>query len=327
MRGKDATCPGCGHRSRAPVVGRRGGYRLLRCGSCDLVFAGPMSVPDGFYRHYEEDTNIWRWEFGAFLDRRLCAGGRLLDVACGDGTFLLRAREAGYEVTGLDASEHRIPRAQARGLPRIVCGTAERFAGTWAGRFDVVTCFHTLEHAADPSAFLAVLCRFARPGGLIVLGVPNAQRFVARLRHEAWDYPPHHLTRWTPRSMQVFLQRQGLVVREVANETLRIENLGVARNVLHACATNAFHVGFTHRQQMKSLGKGEVEIRGGAAVGVRVAGWISPLRVAVNRVLEAVLARPVLALARGREVQGLGLLALAEKPGRRPPSRWPPEAA
>jgi len=102
-------------------------------------------------------------------------GKSVLDVACGAGGWLQHFRERGARaVAGIDLSERAIQACRER-LPdgEFHCGPAETlpFASEF---FDVVTCMGSLEHFLDKPAALIEMRRVLRPGGCIVLLVPNA---------------------------------------------------------------------------------------------------------------------------------------------------------
>lgn len=275
-----------------------------------------MSIPPGFYDHFEVPSG-WKWEFEAFVQRKPLVGGRLLDVGCGDGYFLKMAQEAGYDVHGIDSSEQGIRAAQQRGLTRVHRGFPSDFFRKYGGAFDVVTCFHTLEHVEDPSGFLGQLCRFLRPGGLLVLGVPNARRFTVRLRREIQDFPPTHLTRWTAEAMDAFLKRHGLKVHEVAPEIITLSSVERTGYALWIALNTLTQTGLIYRARIKTSISPESAAAPSSPSGVqRVARLVSPFRSAANQVLRRVLGRALLTVARDRELQGPGLLAVAEKPAR-----------
>jgi SAM-dependent methyltransferase len=132
--------------------------------------------------------------------------GRALDVGCGKGLLLAQLRDAGWKVEGTELSEVSSRFARSLGV-NVFQGPVQE-APVPAESFDVVTLFHVLEHLTDPKGALAHICRLLRPGGSLVVEVPNIGSWYARLFGDLWfhyDVPRHlyHFNRVTLRRMLV----------------------------------------------------------------------------------------------------------------------------
>jgi SAM-dependent methyltransferase len=137
---------------------------------------------------------------------------KLLDVGCGTGNFLAAARDAGYDVSGieLDRDAARFAREQV-GLSRIFPLPIVEFVERLGGElFDVVTFFEVLEHQAAPAEFVENVKRCVRSRGYIALSVPNRGRWLTA--PDVLDYPPNHFLRWDMRALQSFLKAHGFEV-------------------------------------------------------------------------------------------------------------------
>ena len=102
--------------------------------------------------------------------------GRTLDIGCGTGSAfpMLRARE--FEVVGFDLSSRMITLAKQRyaddrGI-QLSRADAE-FLPFAAASFDAVTCLGVFEHLPDYTPAMREIARVLRPGGLLVLSIPN----------------------------------------------------------------------------------------------------------------------------------------------------------
>lgn len=136
-------------------------------------------------------------------------GGRLLDVGCGNGGFLMLVRQAGWQVEGLDFDVGAVDAARSRGLD-VHHGGVETLVDRGA-RFDVITLCHVIEHLHDPMATLRRLHTLLKPGGMLWLDTPNFDSFGA-VRYEAnWRglETPRHLLLFTPRGIKHALADAG----------------------------------------------------------------------------------------------------------------------
>ena len=105
----------------------------------------------------------------------LPAGSRILDVPCGQGRHAHLLAEAGFNVDGLDYSEHLIKLAKKRGTGpdlRYTRGDMRKLPAKWSERFDaVVNLFTSFGFFTDPADDAQVILEFARvlkPGGILI---------------------------------------------------------------------------------------------------------------------------------------------------------------
>jgi len=98
-------------------------------------------------------------------------GARLLDVGCGLGMYVSRLRAFSDDVHGVDVDAERVAEA-SRTLPNIRQAPAEALPYD-ADTFDMVLLHEVLEHVDDDAAAVGEAWRVTRPGGRIVVFVPN----------------------------------------------------------------------------------------------------------------------------------------------------------
>ena len=112
-----------------------------------------------------------------------CGDGRLLDVSCGEGAFLVFARRAGFRAVGIDFSL-----AALRKLPATHDGAPVALANAQQlpfadNSFDSVTNIGSLEHYFDPAAGVREMARVLRPGGVALVLLPNAFGLFGNIMH------------------------------------------------------------------------------------------------------------------------------------------------
>jgi SAM-dependent methyltransferase len=131
----------------------------------------------------------------------------LLDVGCGDGSFLSAC--AAPKSMGMDLSEGAVRHVAARGFPAVRGGLDA--APLREGTFSLITMFHVLEHVYSVDDTLGTVHRLLHEGGDLVLQVPNAASYQAKLLGGRWAGldVPRHLLDFTPRSLRAVLRKNG----------------------------------------------------------------------------------------------------------------------
>lgn len=104
--------------------------------------------------------------------------GKLVDVGCGDGHTVAWAKQLGWDAMGIEIDPAAVCEARSKNL-NVLEGTYEMLSSL-TQRFDCIVCSHVLEHVHDPRALLRALKKSLKPGGLLLLTLPNS---LSALRH------------------------------------------------------------------------------------------------------------------------------------------------
>lgn len=136
----------------------------------------------------------------------------LLDVGCGNGGFLLAAKNAGYEALGIDISQGAIDIVRRRG-GEAIC--VDFLTHDFGRTFDVISMWDVVEHLQDPYLFFQRARELLNPGGILIVktpGVGGQALSLTKVRPQ-WAggllQAPHHVQYWTLASMGAIMQRAG----------------------------------------------------------------------------------------------------------------------
>lgn len=150
---------------------------------------------------------------------RAAPAGRLVDVGCGRGDLAAQFVARGWRATGIEPSPAAVEIAASRGVDARV-GTLADVALEPAG-YDVAVFQHSLEHTPDPLADLERVRAALRPGGQVLITVPNFGSWQRRRFRDRWFHLdlPRHRTHFSPAGLRAVLERAGLTVDQLSTST------------------------------------------------------------------------------------------------------------
>ena len=234
-------CPVCGSNNLKPRLRvqdksvSQETFVLDECQRCGFLLTNPRPDAASIGRYYESAAYVsHNSEAGGLVNQmyrvarhftvrrkvrlitKLHGGqaGQLLDYGCGTGHFLAGARQAGWEVTGIEPNaQARLDAAARVGQPIL---EPAALATLPPASFDVITLWHVLEHIHALDETLTQLLAALRRGGQLLIAVPNAASYDARHYGPGWAAydVPRHLYHFAPPTMSRLLARHGLHVAQ-----------------------------------------------------------------------------------------------------------------
>lgn len=249
---EQVTCLLCGSRNNEQIyqgpdrmLGHPGHFRLVQCRRCGLIYQNPRPVDmspyyEGHYLPFEhrarpkllprQQSAPEEAAIGAAggyyqllkqaTDKR---SGRILDVGCATGDFLVAMQVAGWNVAGCDLDAGAIGQAKER-LPsqsdQLIAGTLQDAAFP-AESFDVITLWHSIEHLPDPLGTLREVRRILRPDGLLIVQTPAWLSLESQLWKGFWSGfdCPRHLVIFSSRTLTRALDCTGFSVERSLPQT------------------------------------------------------------------------------------------------------------
>jgi len=217
MTGAVPPCPACRQERFVPAV-VAGPCTIWRCVGCGLGQTIPPPSEANGREHFAEDPAYlaqayrqqkdrwWHRFTEAPLDLLQAAGAgpglRLLDVGCNLGYLVAAARQRGYEASGLDGSPAAVAFGRERLGLNLTCARLET-ALVEPSSQDIVVLNHVLEHLPDPAGTLIRIREWLRPGGFLLVSLPNFASPIARLAGIKWAglVPTQHIWHFTPAAL------------------------------------------------------------------------------------------------------------------------------
>lgn len=198
--------------------GTRGRFAVGACSRCALrTIALPPEFADlSVEQSRDEYVASYCGRLDATIAHRVAAvraahapPAAVLDFGASFGFILDALQAAGYQTAAFEKSPAALAELRGRGV-HAVYGELDELP---ENAFDVVTLWHVLEHLADPLAVVARLRRSLRPGGTMLVAVPNAEGLFSRLAFDHWIWTmPWHLHYFTRAALRRFAERAQLTI-------------------------------------------------------------------------------------------------------------------
>ena len=218
-------CPWCGsdnaqlHLELKDLFLTQEPFKILECKDCGLLYTSPRPnkeeigkyyKSDEYYSHQEnkegfipkvyEKVKSINLKNKYLIATEKATKGKILDIGCGVGDFLHTMEQQGWECTGVEPSEDAKAIAKKRIKAQLL--SSEEQEQLQEGSFDVITMWHVLEHVDALRWQVQQLYRLCKPGGRIVIALPNYKSYDGQYYKAEWaayDVPRHlnHFNRET----------------------------------------------------------------------------------------------------------------------------------
>lgn len=135
--------------------------------------------------------------------------GKLLDIGCGNGKFMLKMRELGWQCQGIEFSPVAVEACRKNNL-EVFQGELKN-AGLPENSFDLVIARHVVEHLADVCSFFAEVSKVVKPDGYFHIRTPNSQALARNHYGTNWcaNDAPRHLVLFSPENLTMLVEKHG----------------------------------------------------------------------------------------------------------------------
>ncbi len=196
---------------------------VVQCETCGLIFASPLVDPAKLshlylvskYTYQEEESFIQK-TYARYIEKaakQLDPSAKpwsFLDIGCGNGFMLLSAKKIGFEnVYGLEPSSDAIAQADPSVKANIIQGMfSKELVGE--NKYDLITCFQTLDHITEPDKFVRECLAALKPGGKVLFINHNIASLPARILGEKCPMIDiEHTYLHTKKTMDMLFTKEG----------------------------------------------------------------------------------------------------------------------
>ena len=247
-------CALCGQDGAPPILQGRdirrgvpGEFRVVRCKNCGLAYIDPRPTRETIGRYYPPDYSYHRpgppslpesIYYRLFRSAPVPPGSRLLDVGCGGGGYLFFLRDRGYRVVGVEPNAEVVRALREQSDLEVHEGELLDVDFPDAS-FDAITFWQVLEHTHQPLEVLREAHRMLRPGGHVVVALPNFESLARRIFGANWHHIdiPGHLYQFGPRPLTKLMEKSGFDVYRVRQDLIAKEfapSLGYRLGLRHS---------------------------------------------------------------------------------------------
>lgn len=211
-QGQFRPCPLCGSKASALFTATDENYRVsqtpyayLKCSVCQGIFLD--QPPADLSRYYQSDyyaiPSLEQLQKVADKDRnkidtvlRFAVAGRLLEVGPAFGVFAWQAKQAGFVVDVIEMDARCCEYLQGTLGVNVTQGDNPPVAMKTLPQHEVIAIWHVLEHLPDPLGFLRAAAVNLKPGGVLVVAMPNPDAWQFKIMGRRWPHldAPRHLT-------------------------------------------------------------------------------------------------------------------------------------
>lgn len=167
-------------------------YRILKCEKCGLIFSSPIFTAKKLSEFYRESSCNYKdqipyliktyFKIVKQIEKDLPKNPRILEVGCGNGFFLKALKDSGFtsNIFGVEPSSKMVLEAGAdlRNKIKINIFKLNLFP---KNSFDLILCFHTLDHMFDPNEFIKGAFSMLKKNGHIIVVVHDTEGLSVKL--------------------------------------------------------------------------------------------------------------------------------------------------
>ncbi|OGE30364.1 hypothetical protein A2631_01150 [Candidatus Daviesbacteria bacterium RIFCSPHIGHO2_01_FULL_44_29] len=201
-------------------------YQIMKCRRCGLIYSSPIIDIQKIAKFYRESVCSYAEQipyliktyFKLFVDIKsgLPKNPKVLEIGCGNGFFLEELKKAGLtRLFGVEPSKEMTKQTSQSIKQNIK--TALFIKDLFPqGSFDLICCFHTLDHVVDPNTFIQDTQELLKQGGKALFVVHNTKGLSVQLFGEkSAIFDIEHIYLFDKKTLRAVFTQNGFQVEEV----------------------------------------------------------------------------------------------------------------
>jgi SAM-dependent methyltransferase len=226
-------------------------FWLVKCKGCSFVYTNPRPTHENLAQYYPNryyGTDGLRFRFGlenvvhffrkwlaTRIERRFDHPGKVLEVGSGRGSLLQELHLRRWQAVGTEYSaDISISTSKHMGID-IILSSDLLDCEFPDNHFDLIICYHVLEHLPDPIVTIAEMRRILQPHGILILAVPNFGGWVSQWTKKHWFAidVPRHLSHFTPLTIEEALSSTGFATLQKRTLSFEQDVFGFAQSIMN----------------------------------------------------------------------------------------------
>lgn len=202
------------------------GTIIGKCTSCGLLKTFPAKENTSFdplctkADLYEKKSRSFSKLFSPIVKgvKKYSPGKKILDVGCSTGILLSLLKNKKMDVFGIEPNKFAFHISRRKFGKRVHYGTLASFVKTRTPLFDCVIYNHVFEHIPSLGNEFRLINKVIRPGGILVVGVPNTSNFIFWIRRKFWEslLPNEHVWHFNTTYLKNYLDSQGYDIQDIS---------------------------------------------------------------------------------------------------------------
>jgi SAM-dependent methyltransferase len=198
---------------------------LLECLDSGYKFYYPLNLAGDslFYESFQKFDWYYmpdKWEYKE-AEKYIKKEDHVLEIGCATGSFIKRLINTGAIVTGLELNKKALLEGKSNGLT-ILSESIEEHSNKKENFYDMVCSFQVTEHVTAIRDFLASSIKAVKPGGKLIISVPNNDFLVFKTHQEIFlNMPPHHMGLWDNKSLSYLPNLFNIELEKIIFEPLQ----------------------------------------------------------------------------------------------------------